>query len=310
MPIQRISEFPPGSGSLSNDDIFLFMDNPSGSGVTKKISLSELTDAIGVIAVSGATVDIGDISFSGSTISTTTSNQDITIATNGSGDIYIEADNNNWVFNQTGHINLPTSGNISLSNGTTLALGTFDNGTGGQNGISLNCYVGYELNWQGGHLKSSPDGGITTSNIWCDSPIEFQGSGVDNMQIDSGGITYPDGTTQSSLYSGLSSVLSLGAISGTNAINYGSDRLIQTLTLNGSATTFTKGSGWPSSSTVSADTVLKITTSSATSITWSIVTDWFNQPAAGALTTGTHLFLLRAVGSGVIEGHYIGNKTN
>jgi hypothetical protein len=47
MPIQRINEFPEGSGSLSNDDVFLFMDDPSGSGVTKKISLSDISSAIG-----------------------------------------------------------------------------------------------------------------------------------------------------------------------------------------------------------------------------------------------------------------------
>ena len=47
MPIQRINEFPEGSGSLSNDDVFLFMDDPSGSGVTKKISLSQISNAIG-----------------------------------------------------------------------------------------------------------------------------------------------------------------------------------------------------------------------------------------------------------------------
>jgi len=49
---------------------------------------------------------------------------------------------------------------------------------------------------------------------------------------------------------------------------------------------------------------------SATSITWTIVNDWFSQPPAGALSIGTHLFLLRAIGSSIIEGHYIGNKTN
>jgi len=43
MSIKRINEFPEGSGSLSGDDIFLFMDSPSASGVTKKISLSELS---------------------------------------------------------------------------------------------------------------------------------------------------------------------------------------------------------------------------------------------------------------------------
>jgi len=48
MSIKRINEFPTGSGSLSNDDIFLFMDSPSVSGVTKKITLSQLSSAIGV----------------------------------------------------------------------------------------------------------------------------------------------------------------------------------------------------------------------------------------------------------------------
>lgn len=41
MPIQRINEFPEGSGSLTSEDIFLFMDDPMGSGITKKISLSQ-----------------------------------------------------------------------------------------------------------------------------------------------------------------------------------------------------------------------------------------------------------------------------
>jgi hypothetical protein len=48
MSIKRINEFPTGSGSLSSDDIFLFMDSPLVSGVTKKITLSQLSSAIGV----------------------------------------------------------------------------------------------------------------------------------------------------------------------------------------------------------------------------------------------------------------------
>lgn len=47
MSIKRINQFPDGSGSLTNDDLFLFMDDPSGSGITKKISLSQLSSAIG-----------------------------------------------------------------------------------------------------------------------------------------------------------------------------------------------------------------------------------------------------------------------
>jgi hypothetical protein len=59
MSIKRINEFPEGSGSLSNDDVFLFMDNPSGGGTTKKISLSQIEDAIG----GGGNADTGDITF-------------------------------------------------------------------------------------------------------------------------------------------------------------------------------------------------------------------------------------------------------
>ena len=85
---------------------------------------------------------------------------------------------------------------LIFPNTSTVAQGTFNNGTGGNYGISLNCTVGYELNWQGGHLKSTPDGGVSTANIWCDSPIEFPGTGTDNMEINASGITFPDGSTQ------------------------------------------------------------------------------------------------------------------
>ncbi|NBP01296.1 MAG: hypothetical protein EBU90_14365 [Proteobacteria bacterium] len=43
MSIKRINQLPDGSGNLSNDDLFIFMDNPSSDGVTKKISLSQLS---------------------------------------------------------------------------------------------------------------------------------------------------------------------------------------------------------------------------------------------------------------------------
>lgn len=46
MPVYRINQFPEGSGSLTSDDVFLFMDDPSGSGITKKISLIQLNSAI------------------------------------------------------------------------------------------------------------------------------------------------------------------------------------------------------------------------------------------------------------------------
>ena len=47
MGIIRLNDLPDGSGNLTSDDIFLFMDNPSGGGITKKISLSEIASSIG-----------------------------------------------------------------------------------------------------------------------------------------------------------------------------------------------------------------------------------------------------------------------
>lgn len=48
MSIKRINEFPSASGAnLTSDDVFLFMDDPSGSATTKKISLSELSSVLG-----------------------------------------------------------------------------------------------------------------------------------------------------------------------------------------------------------------------------------------------------------------------
>jgi hypothetical protein len=46
MSIKRINEFPEGSGNLSSDDVFLFMDNPSDTKITKKIALSQITSSI------------------------------------------------------------------------------------------------------------------------------------------------------------------------------------------------------------------------------------------------------------------------
>lgn len=47
MPIKRLDEFPTGSGSLTNDDLFIFMDDPASGGVTKKITLSQLSSIVG-----------------------------------------------------------------------------------------------------------------------------------------------------------------------------------------------------------------------------------------------------------------------
>lgn len=92
---------------------------------------------------------------------------------------------------------------IAFGNGTSLAVGNFDIGLGGYSGISLNCAVGVELNWQAGHLKATTDAGVTAANILCDSPLEFPGAGSDNVQIDSAGVTYADGTQQTTAWVGV-----------------------------------------------------------------------------------------------------------
>jgi predicted secreted protein len=72
---------------------------------------------------------------------------------------------------------LGEGGELSLANGTQITVGTFDNATGGYGGISLHCAVGYELNWQGGRLKSVMIGDESSSpqTIHCDSPLAFHG---------------------------------------------------------------------------------------------------------------------------------------
>jgi hypothetical protein len=62
---------------------------------------------------------------------------------------------------------------IPMANGSHLQVGTFDNGLGGSNGISMMCSAGIELNWQVGHLRATADGGTTTSPIIFDSPVVF-----------------------------------------------------------------------------------------------------------------------------------------
>ena len=49
--------------------------------------------------------------------------------------------------------------------GQNISQGTFDNGLGGNRGVSLNCSINYELNWQAGWLSSYTNGDYTTLKI-------------------------------------------------------------------------------------------------------------------------------------------------
>jgi len=85
MPVYRINEFPEGSGNLTNDDVFLFMDDPAGSGVTKKISLSQISVAIGGGGggASAVVVQLGSISGSIATDASLGGIFDLTLAGSG-----------------------------------------------------------------------------------------------------------------------------------------------------------------------------------------------------------------------------------
>jgi hypothetical protein len=49
MSIKRINEFPEGSGTLTSDDIFLIMDDPSGASLTKVVSLSGIQTSMKIV---------------------------------------------------------------------------------------------------------------------------------------------------------------------------------------------------------------------------------------------------------------------
>jgi len=73
--------------------------------------------------------------------------------------------------NNNGDLYTSSEYGLKFSNGTYLRVGSFDNGTGGGDGISLICAVDYELNWQGGHLGSWL--GSSYAPIIMDSDLYF-----------------------------------------------------------------------------------------------------------------------------------------
>jgi len=91
--------------------------------------------------------------------------------------------------------------------GQYVSKGNFDTSRGGSNGISLVCAVGFEFNWQAGWLRTTNDGSTTPRPLYLDS-----GAGttlkVWNAATSLGttishlGITYPDGTTQTTASAG------------------------------------------------------------------------------------------------------------
>lgn len=176
---------------------------------------------------------------------------------------------------------------------------------------------GLALTTNGGSLFLSSSGNVGIGTTTPSSQLHVIGSGLfaSGLAV-TGLVTSNSGNFINSLQlngSGVglydTSVFNLGTISGSNSISCGQERQIQSLTLNGVATTFTKGSGWPTTNSISRETTLNIFASGNTSVTWTIVNDWYRQPDS-PLPSGRHIVLLRSIGSGTMQGHYIGNKTN
>lgn len=91
--------------------------------------------------------------------------------------------------------------------GQYVSKGTFDTSRGGSSGISLVCAVGFEFNWQAGWLRTTNDNSTTPRPLYLDSGAgtslkawnagDNKGTTVSHL-----GITFPDGTTQTTKSSG------------------------------------------------------------------------------------------------------------
>lgn len=62
---------------------------------------------------------------------------------------------------------------VNSTNGSRLDIGTWDNESGGQGGISLFCVVGYELNFQQGVMTIYMDGNSTPISLPLNSSLKF-----------------------------------------------------------------------------------------------------------------------------------------
>ena len=172
MADQKISDLTAAEAATA-DDLVVIVDDPSGTPVTKKLTIAELATAVA-----------GDkLPLAGGTM--------------------------------TGAIVFGTGGQ-------NINVGSFDNGSGGSSGISLVCAVGYELNWQGGHLSSSTSAGATNYDILCDSSITLAAT----KRLTFGDATYLD--------SKLPVVLDLGTSSGTIATDAATCDVAD-VTVNGTA---------------------------------------------------------------------------
>jgi hypothetical protein len=93
-------------------------------------------------------------------------------------------------------------------------------------------------------------------------------------------------------------------------ISYGIDKQIQVFPSIPSTVTrinFIEGADWPSVNSVDVILELEFTSPSPVDVIWNIVDDWYFP--APSFVAGKYLILLRSV-NGIIQGHYLSQKTN
>ena len=140
--------------------------------------------------------------------------------------------------------------------GQNIGVGSFDNSTGGSNGISLVCAVGYELNWQGGHISNTYSS--TNYAILCDSSLTLAAG----KRLTFGDATY--------LESKLPVVVDLGVSSGTIATDAATCDVVD-VAING-----TSEIGNPTNSADGQTILWRITRTAAEAVTHSATeTKWF-----------------------------------
>ncbi len=100
----------------------------------------------------------------------------------GNNNFIVYAPSNDDMIEAYANLYMLDNSNISLSNGSRVVIGNtsagfgrgdFDNGTGGNNGVSMYCAAGYQFNWQGGKLSASQE--ASNGNL---IPLEIQSNVV------------------------------------------------------------------------------------------------------------------------------------
>lgn len=197
-------------------------------------------------------------------------------------------------------------------NGTSYTIGGGGSGTNiGLYGYADNGSTNWGLYIDAGKSFFQNNVGIKTLNPQYSLDVVGTGNFSQNLLVNGSGVSLSGHKHVSNDITNLydTDIYDLGNIQGTVSLDWATNKTIQTASLSGLATTFNKGTGWPTTN-ISRDLLLKLNVTSGTDITWNIVgSNWYKQPSGTTLSSGEYMFVLRAFGPTIINGFYIGQKT-